>query len=179
MKTINYFFVAVAFILLGCADDGEPGPKGEQGEKGTANVVYSPWLQPEWNVTDQARLKIMKIIAPDVTQSLLDNGTILVYWKYTAEGDLSITFPLPYTEFNSLGVPYLNWTFSIYGVGNIEVQMTSYGIDLNYFDYVNLDNNRLRYVLIPGEASSTNGRFAPAVNYSNYEAVKDYYNIPD
>ncbi len=35
MKNRILFFIVVFTIMLGCSKDGEQGPKGDQGDKGT------------------------------------------------------------------------------------------------------------------------------------------------
>lgn len=50
---------------------------------------------------------------------------------------------------------------------------TTDGTDLTEYQYSGSRGNRFRYVLVPANASTAK------LNFSNYEAVKAFYNLPD
>lgn len=77
---------------------GATGPQGPQGPAGTANVIYSGWITMDPNVRDTtidgSNLKVSDIPAPGLTNNIITQGAILVYFTYGAG-----TFPLPYTSY--------------------------------------------------------------------------------
>src|SRR5690606_6274 len=76
---------------------GATGATGPQGPAGTANVIYSNWLSFQQSqrdtVIDGTNLKVNHLPAPRLTQSIIDNGVVMVYWRF-----LSTVLQLPYTS---------------------------------------------------------------------------------
>lgn len=79
--------------------NGATGATGPQGPAGTANVIYSAWIAMDPNVRDTtidgSNLKVTDIPAPGLTQAIITQGAILVYFMYAG----SSVFPLPYTSY--------------------------------------------------------------------------------
>ncbi|MGN0002546.1 MAG: hypothetical protein ACI35V_03850 [Sphingobacterium composti] len=71
--------------------------RGATGAAGTANVIYSGWmsfLQSQRDtIIDGTNLKVNHIPAPRLTQSIIDGGLIIVYWRFQTS-----VFQLPYTS---------------------------------------------------------------------------------
>jgi hypothetical protein len=130
-------------------EQGEQGPEGEQGEPGTANVIYSDWMQlgdvsTEADTTLVFRNYAMyNISAPDLSQEILDQGTIMVYYRLSG-----LTLPLPLTLAGLSGSDAsVSITFTIFEPEQITI--LSQQLDNTTFT-LNL-STEFRYVLIPGE----------------------------
>lgn len=154
--------------------DGEQGPQGPKGDKGAANVIYSPWMEPNWNLIDGDQQKRMEINAPELTFNMWDTGFIYMYWK-TNNGT---TFPLPYVSINAAGTPIISRTFLIRGGAKLWVEIHKYTSALTVNEYSGGVYNRVRYVMVPGEILA-GGREASPVDFNNYDEVKAHYNLPD
>ena len=103
MKKLNLFRISLLFTVIlvfaGCAKDGETGPQGPagpagptgstgtqgpKGDVGTANVIYSPWLDVTYEaIPDQTTgdpiAWVAEIPAPKLTADILLKGEIKVY----------------------------------------------------------------------------------------------------
>lgn len=177
MKPIQYgFWIAALFMSIilfqRCTPKaGDPGPQGEQGvpgpqgsagpqgpkgDPGTANVQYSPWISTAF--TGSSTTYTGNITAPAITQDVLDKADIRVYWK---EGGRVLS--LPYAQ--TLGSTAYSVHQRFY-VGRIEL-IASYA----------LGEQQFRYVIIPG-GGAIGGRQA-AIDYHDYEAVRQAFHIPD
>lgn len=170
--------VVVSFCFQQCQPKaGEPGPKGDtgatgaagptgatgatgvtgpQGATGTADVQYSPWISTSFS--GSGTLYTGTITATPITQAVLDKADVRVYWNESGR-----VLSLPYAE--TFGTTTYTVHQRIY-VGRIELR-ASYALTTQQF----------RYVIIPG-AVSVGGRLA-AIDYTDYEAVRKAFNIPD
>jgi hypothetical protein len=147
--------------------------KGDKGDTGTANVMYSPWLDVTYSVVKNTAgdtvAWVGNIPAPKLTKNILDSGAVKVYWNAGTPASPAV-FPLPFNDAYGLaGVQNLNVYFT---VDTINLYATE---DASTYLTSGTKANQYRYVIIPGGTST--GR--SAVNYNNYEAVKQYFNIPD
>jgi len=177
MNRLQVAFVAasllvVSFCFQQCQPKaGDPGPKGDtgatgpagptgatgpQGPTGTANVQYSPWISTSFS--GSGTLYTGTITAPPITQAVLDKADVRVYWS---EGGRVLS--LPYSE--TFGATTYTVHQRIY-IGRIELR-ASYA----------LSSQQFRYVIIPG-AVAVGGRLA-AIDYTDYEAVRKAFDIPD
>ncbi|WP_234570993.1 collagen-like triple helix repeat-containing protein [Rhodohalobacter sp. 614A] len=145
---------------------GEPGPEGSQGEPGTANVIYSEWIDSEWTEYT-AREWQMLIEDSNISVDFSNNGgTVLVYRRNGPLDDAWI-YPLP----SGSAYPV---TFAIDPVNTtllIAVESSCCDIPSWFHDV------QFRYVLIPGGVL-TNGKQAK-LDLTDYQAVKAFYGIPD
>ncbi len=161
----TWIALLVALVALaGClSQKGDPGPagatgaqgsQGPQGVPGTANVIYSSWFYSSpWNL--YGSLWISANNASLITQTVLDQGVVIAYYRPSATGPV---YPLP-----TPGEPQLNFYT---GLGML--YLTGDGsVPLSAFQY--------RYILIPGGLPS--GR-TTTVDYSDYESVVEFYGIP-
>ncbi len=149
------------------------GPKGDKGDPGTANVMYSDWQSFNWGSynTYQAR-EIVSV--PRLTEDFMNTGgTILVYVRvnnnpfghtyYQLPANLSILYNcrLQYfirTKGNSL-------IFDLFPTsGNLSNQFVGN-------DYA------FRYVLIPGGVHAR--KSSPPPDPKDYKATCEYYGIPE
>ncbi len=135
---------------------GVTGATGATGATGTANVSYSDWV----NVTfvGSGTSYIANVTAPKLTQDILDKGDVHIYWKIG-----SSVYYIPYAQ--TIGTTTYT-IFQVLTVGNIRLTAS----------YSGITGTQIRYVIIPGGIAG--GRRA-AVDYSDYDAVKKYYNLPN
>ncbi|QEC54108.1 collagen-like protein [Anseongella ginsenosidimutans] len=54
---------------------GDPGPQGLKGEKGTANVIYSDWMDIERDLDTQLKNE-MYVTVPQLTREFLNVGVV-------------------------------------------------------------------------------------------------------
>jgi hypothetical protein len=166
--------VALLVIFLSTNAGCKKGDDGAKGDTGTANVMYSPWLDVDFSpVVDGADTIAWTatIDAPKITKQILDSGTVKVYFN-AGTSTTPAVFPLPLADF-AYGLPG--------GVQNINLYFTVGKINL----YATQDGGtegsgstkswQYRYVIIPGGVPT--GR--SVVNWNSYETVKSFYNIPD
>jgi len=147
--------------------------KGDTGPAGTANVIYSPWMKTNpWtaSATSTGSGKstfYFDITAPQVTQAIVDSGTVLVYAKFVSDPDgAGIAKLLPSVYYN-LGGASTQYRFQ-YGVFLNKVRVIC---DIIPAGTVSTDND-VRYIIIPGGVP-VSGRMD-----MSYEAVCARYNIP-
>lgn len=197
MKTIKYLLFTAILAFAGCADDGEPGPKGdkgdageqglqgpqgepgEQGEPGTANVMYSEWMDADWNFSDGTTYKAMRVQEPACTDSFNNNGGIVLFYFRFQD---NVVFQMPHTNYNDQiykqGYPVF---FSDAGEVRFSIQSTDGSALTSQESYGTAPYLlQFKYVLIPGGVPLTpSGRVNAPVDFSDYNAVKSYYNIHD
>jgi hypothetical protein len=205
---LGIVFVAM-LSLIGCSGSGgSAGAPGAQGPAGSANVIYSAWkttpATASVNYTyDGSLLKTYFLLAPEVTQPVLDSGFVMVYLRFGNNVNA-----LPYTSFagglqNTMSfkpaiettepVAYSNATGPVAAGAAIPTAQQN---RIRIFRFT-ADNSasvslpvslEYRYIIIPGGvaaapvAPSVNGEkpVAPKdLDWSDYEAVKKYYNLPD
>jgi hypothetical protein len=155
--------------------------KGDTGPAGTANVIFSDWFTASPWVKDT----VFNVYgfnynkpAPDITQNVLDSGTVIVYGKL--KGYNTLVWPtgtvaqmpiLINYKFSSGGVMNTDTWSALATPGNLKIRFVN---DQNY--YGSIDNShQFRYVIIPGGKKAT----APN-NYAHmsYEEVCQQLQIP-
>ncbi|NAY92174.1 hypothetical protein GTQ34_09600 [Muricauda sp. JGD-17] len=157
---------------------GEQGPVGADGQDGTdgqdgnANVIYSDWIDADWNSINLPRLKEMNIPVPELDDIELRNKTVVQV--YLGQSGTNGVYAMPGTgRWSNTWYSYSfgHGTVTLNGIA-IVLESTN-GVDLTEDQYLGSRGNEFRYVLIPESAQS--GK----LDYSNYEAVKSFYNLPD
>lgn len=202
-KLINYLILIIFVFVVSCSSDdggdpvpgeqgpvGEAGPTGPQGEEGpagpqgpagadgedgkdgNANVMYSEWMNFVWNEGNYARNKSMRV-ADDGFSENYYGGVVLFYMKYNN----GRTYPFPHYIYKSTGELLLRKDALTLGAsGEALITFVKYGEDFVASDY---GSTQFRYIIIPGSTEIT-GKLKPKeLDYSDYDAVKAYYNIPD
>nr|WP_295877508.1 hypothetical protein [uncultured Chitinophaga sp.] len=202
MKRLLYslpFLLLIATAVLfttSCSKDGDPGPAGQQGQKGdkgdkgdtgaggpggpqgepgTANVIYSDWLdvayKPDTIHTAGGKIDTIGyfafVDAPKLTADILNKGEVKVYLNFTTAADPTIT-SLPYTELSGAFIRYVAYkeTLEFYASMNAGT----------YTDNTGLKRLQYRYILIPG---GTTARKSNTVDWKDYKAVKAYLGLKD
>ena len=139
-------------------DPGTQGPKGDAGEPGkNASVIYSDWiairLQPKEfkdQTPDEYLYDYLQIIdAPGITNYIVDNGVVLMYYKNTdgivkpIDSDGYMPF-IDKDEFD-LYTFYPAYTF---GIGKVKFLVNV--VDPDYILRLNANSGKIRYIAIPG-----------------------------
>jgi hypothetical protein len=158
---------------------GAQGAQGDKGDAGTANVIYSEWLPiPAPQATTSLR-KNYQFLAPKITQEIVDKGHVYGYLKHSNGG----VHLLPYAD------SYLVNADQHFGSFLNTLTMSAGRITLNQDwitpgaatpSYANATTivggyTNFRYVIILGGAAAR----VASVDYTDYESVKKYYNLPD
>ncbi len=191
MKKLTFQIAAVAFMAAGmlftsCSKEGPEGPAGPagaagpsgaqgpagaKGDPGTANVIYSQWLDVTF---DEG---IAEIEAQELTADILDGGDIKVYWNAgTAAQPLVVPVPCVFPVGFLVNDPeegqpdiyidpyYMVGLITLFS--NYDLTTTTGGA------------SRFRYILIPGEVQAGR-KAAQEVDWNDYNAVKKYLNLKD
>jgi len=189
--TLLASLVLITFIFTQCqkGDVGPAGPAGPtgpagasgstgpKGDTGTANVIYSPWLDVTYQGLDTVHnndgtidtvLWGASITANKLTQAILDKGEIKVYFNWGTQANPDIA-PLPILDPFFTGViinpEFLVQKIDLYSNFNAST-ITNAG--QKYLQY--------RYILIPGSVA---GRLAQPVDWNNYSKVQAYLGLTD
>ena len=184
MKRTFYFMLAIALSVTACKK-GDPGPKGDKGDKGdagaagaagatgskgdpgTANVMYSNWLDLSFAYDSTNAIYFTRIQDTKITDNFISTGEIKVYINL-GPTDNKLVSSLPYTE----GTAYITPFFA---AGFIQLQS-----NLNASTVTNSSNGKkylqYRYILIPG---GTGFRRSTQINWNNYDEVKTYLGLKD
>jgi hypothetical protein len=162
-------------------DPGPQGPEGEQGEPGTANVMYSEWLDVEWNGADESAYKRMDIVEPLITEEFMETGTVLMYLNLSG-GSQGIVFALPFSTDSGQA-----FTFFMRPEGFTAPLPGTFPEDAGLSFYIEREGGvasggigPIRYVLIPGgtDLSSISGT-STAYSKMTYRELASHFNIPD
>jgi len=151
--------------------------------KGTANVMYSAWVDANWNISNEATSKGMTIPVNQLTNNELSSSAlVMVYLKQFGS---SSVFPMPtegrwdntwYSYTFGSNVAALNQ--SIY----IKLNSTD-GVELTEYQYAAIRGNRFRYIIIPGSVlysgTGSNKENFYNLNLSDYKEVEKYFGIQD
>lgn len=164
---------------------GPTGPTGPQGPPGTANVIYSAWLTValhtpviDSGITDYGLCKKWHRLAPSLTQSILDQGLVLSYWRVTTV----IYSTIPYTFPVGASIYYLGAIPVATGGGKIIYFTSIFGAGAGWTPNSGAET---RYIIIPGVVAGGRSAGAGGTNYTadqiramSYEQVCQLFNIP-
>lgn len=170
-------FLSLLLIATGCkkgdtgpagpqGDQGDPGPQGPQGPPGSANVIYSDWLDVEFDAqTDNngdTVILFATINAPKLTAEILDRGEMKTYVNLGTVGDPAV-YPLPFIGNAFIDVEYVIGGINLFSNAVASTDGSGNNKTLQY-----------RYVLIPGGQPARS-----AINWNDYNSVKKYLNLKD
>lgn len=191
---VRFCIIAVlSMVFFTACKKGDTGPKGDAGAqgnagapgaagpKGTANIIYSawiatnPWVASTTSIGAGKKTSYFDITANQLTQGIIDSGTVLVYAKFVAEtnGD-GIAKMLPSIFYDG-------------GSANVQYRF-QFGLLLNKVRVI-CDvlpsgtphaSNQVRYIIIPGGVPAS-GRSVMKPDFAkmSYEDVCRLYNIPE
>jgi hypothetical protein len=154
--------------------------KGDTGPAGTANVIFSDWFTATpWTkdtVFDVYGFNYSKS-APDITQNVLDSGTVIVYgklkgyntliWPTNNVGQLPIVINY---KFSSGGITYTDTWSAFLSAGQVKIRFVN---DQDYYGSI-ANTHQFRYVIIPGAKKATASNYA----HMSYEEVCQELKIP-
>lgn len=169
--SLNYISSAILFfivsIMLFSCDDSD-----ESAVTPPTDVIYSDWITNVWTRQDNGFV-VHNIEASPITQTVLDQDVVLVYFKQSAEADFIKVLPSNYYV-NAQLVFTLEFSASA-------GQLTVFHGASKANDEKGIDsfrpNSQTRYIIIPGNKEVTEGRVKQKVDYNNYEEVCSYYAI--
>lgn len=185
-NTLVLFTMALSLSFVSCEGpegpagaDGLEGPQGVQGATGaqgpagavgSANVIYSPWITNSWEKMSNTKFIVDDIVAPKISQEILDKGVVLVYFQESADSNFIKMLPsawyinseLVFTIDSSVEVGKLTVFHGASKAPNGE------GIETFRPD------SQTRYIIIPGGVA---GRTKYQVDFNNYEEVCSYFGI--
>jgi len=165
-KIFGYYLLLV-LLAVGCAEDGDTGPQGpqgEQGDPGSVDIIYSDWLQLDWNLNDSPTYLAHQLEAEELIEEFFENGGVLLMYVKSE----NYIYPIPFSGGND----YVYYEIRLPGDLFIFVGHTG-SSSVEAF----LADGEYRYVLIPG-GHNINGR-SITVDLTDYMEVKNYYNLPD
>lgn len=167
-----FLFVASAAFISSCTKEGPQGPQGDQGDQGiqgvpgqdgnanvhsyTYDVLLSDWVL---NAPDYA----VNLDVPEITQSILDDGAVLVYLSNGSGGWM----PLPYTSWYS-GYARLYKANILYG------DVTIWVLDSDLTQTPNPGDRTFKIVVIEGSVAS---KMPSNIDLNNYEQVARYLKL--
>jgi hypothetical protein len=183
MKRLLNLILAVNLIFLGSCNfngqDGAPGPQGPRGPQGPAGQDgqngQEAFVFEYVDLTFSAANEYGLLLELPSDFEMLESDVLLVYflYDYFEDEDLDLWRALPQTEFTEFGTLIYNYDFTLF--------------DVNLFMDANFDLNRLgarftdnwiaRVVVVPGQF--TNARTTDPVDFKDYKAVIEHYNISE
>ena len=154
--------------------DGIDGNDGTDGETGTANVIYSDWVNTELSNSIASSSASFTIDAPEIDPDILNFGTILVYARRIAGGNIVYQLPIVFGASRQQSYFYRaeDETIIVFVASNEQGSSVGDGAFLEQY----------RYVIIPGGiASARPANDSTQVDYSSmsYEEIIALFNIPD
>ena len=137
-KLLVYFSIIV--LLSSCAKDGDPGAQGPTGNANvkskTFTITPGQWQSSGTVGTDY--YKFIDLAFSEITQSVIDNGAVLVYLKASngSIGQIPVNLPLSGNSINFL-------PSAVVGTATVELFLGDYqvpNISINYeFKVVAID----------------------------------------
>ena len=155
--------------------DGVDGADGSDGEPGTANVIYSDWIQTNFANPDPAPENVMPLetFSSDEIDTAAD--VVLVYGGNNLNGDFEI-YQLPYIRIGNV-----QFTFGFFGSDGTETGTTFLQVRANTFDGTNATFqffDSYRYVIIPG-GNPVTGKTSFDYSKMSYQEIIELFNIPE
>ncbi len=185
LRSASVLVVSAALLFTACKK-GDTGPAGEKGDKGdtgangatgstgkpgSANVIYSEWLDVTFNAVDT--FFEASIDAPKIVDSIIAKGEVKVYWNINTSTAPAIV-ALPYADNGLIFGAKDLFVFPIIQAGNIFIESTyNVGTRPSTND-PNIPVWQYRYVIIPGGMAARSG-----VNWNDYNQVKAYLGLKD
>ena len=158
---------------------GAQGEQGEQGEPGTANVIYSEWVDTALGNAIAGSSQSFTINAPEIDANILNFGTVLVFGRR-----LEI-LPGPVVNITVYALPIVfgaarqqSYFFVVNNSNQIMITVQANEEGESVGDGTFLE--QYRYVIIPGGVASSGKSFSTA-DYKNmsYEEVQELFDLQD
>jgi hypothetical protein len=191
-KSLFLFALPMLALALFIGFEGDEGPQGEQGEQGTqgvqgetgtANVIYSAWVQPTGGWRDSSfygNAKVSHINVSQITSTVINTGVVLCYYKSVTSlilpGATVNVFALPLTGNTGSTAFTLDYWVK---AGRITLRAYTHDNSATYTPVGMLYHPEFRYVIIPGGVQATAKKAALDFTKLSYEEVCGLFNIPE
>ena len=172
------------FLFFGCegpqgpqGEQGPQGPEGPAGDDGTANVVYSSWIDIKWDFEGSYGAS-MELPESRITDEFMRSGIVKMYYKVESSSFVSIS-PLPYID-NDIMLEFRFGNFHSENFRGILLQIGA--LDDRFIDQSDIDDwvgVPVRYVLIPGGVAAKSKMTIDEIKEMPYHEVKKRFGIPD
>jgi hypothetical protein len=169
---LTALLVVVSLVFANCkkGDVGPEGPEGPEGPVGSANVIYSGWLDVKFTAVTDPNLPAGTfkgtIAAPKLTPALLSSGDMKVYFNFGSAASPDVV-PLPLAD------PFYQIFFTVdFFPQSIEILASD---DASTITQSNVKYQQYRYILIPGGVQARRAH----INWNDYNEVKKTLGIPD
>jgi hypothetical protein len=165
MKKLIIYFAALV-LISSCGKDGAPGATGPQGPSGNANVQATTFTvtSTQWQSTGTGGTdyeKYVDLTVPSITQNILDNGAVLVYWV-TSNG---INVQLPFQNVYPAGsTPFIYQPSTSVGTATVE----AYYSDWSSFSFTAGSQIKFKVVTIDGSLRVTH----PEINWKDPKSIE-------
>lgn len=170
MKTkLLLFAMTIAVILSACKGDkgdlgpqGSAGPQGPTGPQGNANVHTFTVTTSNWILSGVTYYTSINVSS--ITQSIVDNGVVLVYMDASGAW---LALPVTIVPSASYSSTYRYYHY----LGGVEIDKT----DTDLTTPGNPGTKTFKIAVIAGSIVRDN----PNVDYNNYSEVKATFNLQD
>lgn len=164
---VLFLMLLIGFFLVSCKKDSKAN--NTSGIVSSAWKNSSTWIASTTSTGTGKNTFYFDMDAPDVTQEIVDNGTVLVYAKFTADPDGANQVKLLPSIYYNLGGASTQYRFQhSISVGKIRVicDVIPAGAPSN--------SNQFRYVILPKGTNPT-----AVVNVNDYLSVKNAFQLTD
>jgi hypothetical protein len=160
---------------------GEQGDQGPKGDDGTANVIYSDWVEFGSDTTWSSQItefgmeyRKYWITANQVDSTVMNTGVVNVYIDFMADTGIQ---QLPLIGNITGGLQRLDFDFAFQEIELTFAEHPNADVDPGTFD----SGNFYRYVIIPGgQPVSGSAKMSEAeLKSMSYDEVQSRFNIPD
>lgn len=149
---------------------GEKGDKGSTGEKGAFNAIVSPWIEikpSQWRSSGKGEINSFSISDRNLTQSNIDGGLILAYYRTLPDDGSSRAIALNYETQNYV----FEYHFLTSGIFYTVIFQNEAVVNPLMKDW----NILVRHIIVPPAKA---GRLKN-INWKDYNQVKKLLDIED
>lgn len=154
---------------------GEQGTEGTEGQAGAVNVMYSEWLNQDFNFLDGAKFKAMKVDEVRLTNEFFNEGGIVLgFFRFSR----NVQYTLPYiSNLRNTMRSITAISFSDRGEVRFSLESTDDSeLNDNEVNGVGADiQAQFKYVMIPGGISLSGKSHQVDFHKMTYEEVMDYF----
>ncbi|REA62667.1 hypothetical protein DSL64_07010 [Dyadobacter luteus] len=167
-KLLIPFIFAIGVLFQSCT-----GPRGPEGPAGLDGPIGQTFELEKVNFVAGQNWKVMGEFS-SANIRLEDSDVVLVYILWAVDGNLPVWRLVPQPIDMPRGV-YYNYDFTPVDY-TLQIDAPSNAI-LNSLSADVTQNQTFRIVVLPSDWSAR--KSGPGVDYSDYEAVKKYFNLDD
>lgn len=179
----NYFLKPILVIVIAFAwacegPTGPPGPSGPQGPPGFDGEPGPEAVVIEYEGVDFTEANNYSVLLEFPDHQALRSDAILVYglWEYDNGDEKDIWRLWPQTAFLDAGILVYNYDHSF---EDVELKLeANFDISAENLSPNELDDWVIRIVIVPGY-NLNQARVKSGIDFSDYEAVKKHFNLPD